>query len=92
MNNQAIKGENPLNISEVIALLKKIKQQYGDINVGTWSNGILKYIRSIDCITGSIPISDEKLHAAVLQWWYEPEGEQNTTRYIQVEHEKVVSI
>lgn len=41
---------DPLTISEVIKLLNSIKEQHRDIKVGTWSDGILKFIRSVKYI------------------------------------------
>lgn len=57
----------PLTISEIIKLLNSIKEQHGDIKVGTWSNGILKFIRSVKYIKAE-NMNDE---AVVLQWWDE---------------------
>lgn len=39
--------EEPLKISEAINLLNTIKEEHGDINIGTWNDGILRFIRSI---------------------------------------------
>lgn len=59
----------PLKISEVIDILNSIKAKYGDIKLGTWSDGILKFIRSVKYIE----TSDHSNCAAVLQWWEENE-------------------
>ena len=57
----------PLKISEIIEQLTAIKEEYGDIKVGTWSDGILKFIRSIQYIKSE----NTKNEAVVLQWWEE---------------------
>lgn len=59
--------DEPLTISEIIKLLNSIKEQHGDIKVGTWSNGILKFIRFVKYIKAE-NMNDE---AVVLQWWEE---------------------
>lgn len=38
--------EEPLKISEIIEQLSKIKEEHGDLLIGTWSDGIVKFIRS----------------------------------------------
>ena len=58
-----------LKISEIINLLNSIKNEHGDIKIGTWSDGILKFIRSVKYIE----TEDHSNNAAVLQWWKENE-------------------
>lgn len=57
----------PLKISEIIDLLNSIKAEYGDVKVGTWNDGILRFIRSVKYIE----TTDHSDCAAVLQWWEE---------------------
>lgn len=52
----------PLKISEIINLLNSIKNEHGDIKIGTWSDGILKFIRSVKYIE----TEDHSNSAAVL--------------------------
>ena len=59
--------EEPLKISEAINLLNAIKEERGDVNIGTWNDGILRFIRSIKYIE----TVDNSNCAAVLQWWEE---------------------
>lgn len=59
----------PLKISEIIDLLNSIKAEHGDIKLGTWADGILRFIRSIKYIE----TTDHSDCAAVLQWWEENE-------------------
>lgn len=59
--------EEPLKISEAINLLNTIKEKHGDVNIGTWNDGILRFIRSIKYIE----TVDNSNCAAVLQWWEE---------------------
>lgn len=59
----------PLKISEIIDLLNSIKVKHGDIKIGTWNDGILKFIRSVKYIE----TTDHSNCAAVLQWWEENE-------------------
>lgn len=61
-------GES-LKISEVIDILNSIKAEHGDIKLGTWNDGILRFIRSVKYIE----TTDHSNCAAVLQWWEENE-------------------
>lgn len=63
--------EESLKISKIIEMLNSIKNEHGDIKVGTWADGILKFIRSVKFIeakdyTGTIVDS-----CVALQWWDE---------------------
>ena len=60
-----------LKISEAIELLNSIKDQHGDIKLGTWNDGILRFIRSVKYIE----TADHSNCAAVLQWWEEDDEE-----------------
>lgn len=63
--------EEPLKISELIDKLNSIKEEHGDIKVGTWSNGIVKFIRSVKYITAE-NYKGEVIDSCVeLQWWDE---------------------
>ena len=64
-----------LKISEAIELLNSIKDQHGDIKIGTWNDGILRFIRSIKYIE----TTDHSNCAAVLQWWEEDDEEDEET-------------
>lgn len=57
----------PLKISDVIKLLNKIENERGDIYVGTWDDGILKYIRGVKYVK-AVNTGNE---AVALQWWEE---------------------
>ena len=57
----------PLKISEIIEQLTAIKEEHGDIKVGTWSDGILKFIRSAQYIKAE----NTNNEAVALQWWEE---------------------
>lgn len=59
--------DDSLTISEIIKLLNSIKEEHGDIKVGTWSDGILKFIRS----TKYIKAENTNNEAVALQWWLE---------------------
>lgn len=59
--------KEPLKISEIIKQLTAIKKEHGDINVGTWSDGILRFIRSVQCIKAK----NTNNEAVSLQWWEE---------------------
>lgn len=66
-----------LKISEIIALLNNIKDVHGDIKVGTWNDGILRFIRSIK-YTEAVDSNDKVIDsAAVLQWWEENDDEED---------------
>lgn len=67
--------DEPLKISEVIDILNSIKAEHGDIKLGTWSDGILKFIRSVKYIE----TSDHSNCAAVLQWWEDDDEEDEET-------------
>jgi hypothetical protein len=60
--------EEPLKISEIIEQLKVIQKKYGDIQVGTWSDGIVKYIRSVKFQQAE---NNPNAKCAFLQWWEE---------------------
>lgn len=51
-----------LKISEIINLLNSIKNEHGDIKIGTWADGILRFIRSVKYIE----TEDHSNSAAVL--------------------------
>lgn len=55
----------PLTISQIIRKLKDIKEKHGDICVGTWNDGILRFIRSIRYIEAK----NTNKKACVLQWF-----------------------
>lgn len=60
-----------LKISEIIALLNVIKDLHGDIKVGTWSDGIIKFIRSVKYTEATDNNNKVVDSAAILQWWEE---------------------
>ncbi len=60
-----------LKISEIIALLNAIKDLHGDIKVGTWNDGIVKFIRSIRYTEATDDNNKVVDSVAVLQWWEE---------------------
>lgn len=63
----------PLIISELIKKLEAIKEKCGDIKVGTWSDGIIKFIRSIKVLEAT-DVNDNVVDTCVeLQWWDEEE-------------------
>lgn len=39
--------EEPMKISELIKELTKLKNKHGNIKIGTWNDGIVKFIRSV---------------------------------------------
>ena len=59
--------DDSLTISEIIKLLNSIKEEHGDIKVGMWSDGILKFIRSAKYIKAE----NTNNEAVALQWWEE---------------------
>ena len=59
--------DDSLTISQIIKLLNSIKEEHGDIKVGTWSDGILKFIRSAKYIKAE----NTNNEAVALQWWEE---------------------
>lgn len=59
----------PLRISEVIDILNSIKAKHGDIKLGVFAGGILRFIRSVKYIE----TTDHSNCAAVLRWWKENE-------------------
>ncbi len=61
----------PLKISELIEKLNAVKEKYGDIKVGTWSNGIVKFIRSVKYITAENDKGEVTDSCVELQWWDE---------------------
>ena len=60
--------EEPLKISEIIKQLEAIQKEHGDVWVGTWSNGIVKYIRSVKFKQAE---NNPSKKCAFLQWWEE---------------------
>ena len=59
--------DDSLTISQIIKLLNSIKEEHGDIKVGMWSDGILKFIRSAKYIKAE----NTNNEAVALQWWEE---------------------
>lgn len=67
--------EEPLKISKIIEMLDSIKTKYGDIKVGTWSGGIIKFIRSVKFIEAEDHTGKIVDNCAALQWWNENNDE-----------------
>lgn len=65
--------EEPLKISKIIEMLDSIKNKHGDIKVGTWSDGIIKFIRSVKFIEAEDHTGNIVDSCAALQWWDEDE-------------------
>lgn len=65
--------EEPLKISKIIEILDSIKSEHGDIKVGTWSDGIIKFIRSVKFIEAEDHTGKIVNSCAALQWWDEDE-------------------
>lgn len=65
--------EEPLKISKIIEMLNSIKNEHGDIKVGTWSNGIMKFIQSVKFIEAEDYTGNIVDNCAALQWWDEDE-------------------
>lgn len=65
----------PLIISELIKKLEAIKEKRGDIKVGTWNDGIIKFIRSIRVLEATDANGDVVDTSVELQWWDEEESE-----------------
>lgn len=59
----------PLRISEIIKELNTIKDAHGDIKIGTFNDGIIKFIRSVDFIEATDENDNVVDSCAVLQWW-----------------------
>lgn len=57
--------DEPLTISQIIDKLNAVKEKHGDILVGTWNDGILKFIRSLRYIEAK----NTGNKACVLQWF-----------------------
>jgi hypothetical protein len=63
--------EEPMKISELIKELTKLKNKHGNIKIGTWADGICKFIRSIKYIEAT-DANDNVVDSCVyLQWWDE---------------------
>lgn len=56
-------------------MLDSIKTKYGDIKVGTWSDGIIKFIRSVKFIEAEDHTGKIVDNCAALQWWNENNDE-----------------
>lgn len=63
--------KKPLKISELIDKLNSIKEKHGDIKVGTWNDGIVKFIRSAKYIEAENDKGEITNSCVALQWWYE---------------------
>lgn len=63
--------EKPLKISELIDKLNSIKEKHGDIKVGTWDDGIVKFIRSAKYIEAENDNGEITNSCVALQWWDE---------------------
>ena len=63
--------EKPLKISELIDELNSIKEKNGDIKVGTWDDGIVKFIRSVKYTTAENDKGEITNSCVMLQWWDE---------------------
>lgn len=63
--------KEPLKISELIDKLNSIKEKHGDIKVGTWNDGIVKFIRSAKYIEAENDKGEITNSCVVLQWWDE---------------------
>lgn len=63
--------EEPMKISDAIKKLTELKEKHGDIKIGTWADGICKFIRSIKYIEAT-DANDNVVDSCVyLQWWDE---------------------
>lgn len=69
--------EEPLIISELIKKLEAIKEKRGDIKVGTWNDGIVKFIRSVKYIEAVNDAGEVTNNCVTLQWWDENEEEES---------------
>jgi hypothetical protein len=69
--------EEPMKISDAIKRLTELKDKHGDIKIGTWSDGICKYIRSIKYIEATDYTGKVVDSCAYLQWWDENEEEES---------------
>ena len=67
--------EEPLTISQIVEHLLKLKEKYGDIKVGTWNDGIIKFIRSVKYTEATDYTGKTVDTCAQLQWWDEGESE-----------------
>lgn len=63
--------EEPLKISELIDKLNDIKEKHGDIKIGTWNDGIMKFIRSVKYTEAKNNKGEVTNNCAALQWWNE---------------------
>lgn len=63
--------DEPLTISQIIDKLNAVKEKHGDILVGTWNDGILKFIRSLRYTEAK----NTGNKACVLQWFDDIEDE-----------------
>lgn len=63
--------KEPLKISELIDRLNSIKEKHGDIKVGTWNDGIVKFIRSAKYIEAENDKGEITNSCVALQWWDE---------------------
>lgn len=63
--------KEPLKINELIDKLNSIKEKHGDIKVGTWNDGIVKFIRSAKYIEAENDKGEITNSCVVLQWWDE---------------------
>ena len=69
--------EKPLLISELIKKLEVIKEKHGDIKIGTWNDGIVKFIRSIRYMEAVNDAGEVTNNCVALQWWDENEEEES---------------
>ena len=64
-----------LKISEIIKELNAIEDAHGDIKIGTFDDGIIKFIRSVNFIEATDENDNVVDSCAVLQWWKEENDE-----------------
>lgn len=63
--------EEPMKISDAIKKLTELKEKHGNIKIGTWSNGICKFIRSIKYLEATDENDNVVDTCVYLQWWDE---------------------
>lgn len=70
-------SEETMKISELIEELTKLKEKHGDIKIGTWNDGIVKFIRSVKYIEAVNDAGEVTNNCVTLQWWDENEEEES---------------
>lgn len=62
-----------MKISELIKELTKLKNKHGNIKIGTWNDGIVKFIRSVKYMEAVDDKGNITNNCVCLQWWDEDE-------------------